>query len=65
MDLYLRGRKYGGLIFGMLIGLHIWGVDIRGGLYTQAVLTGFYSMLPLITVIVKKGARLYTWFSVS
>ena len=35
MGLYLRGCIYGegeGLIFGMLIGLHIWGLYIRGGL---------------------------------
>ena len=33
-------RIYGGLIFGMLIGLHVWGhIYIRGG-----VLTGFYGI---------------------
>ena len=39
MGLHLRGHIYGdgeGLIFGMLIGLHIWGLYIWGGvLYTE------------------------------
>ena len=29
-----RGRAYRGLIFGMLPGLHTWGVYIWEGLYT-------------------------------
>ena len=29
----------------MLIGLHIWGAYIRGGLYTGGVSTGFYGMI--------------------
>ena len=38
IGLYLSGG--GGGIFGMLIGLHIWGAYIRG-----SVLTGFYGIL--------------------
>ena len=36
----------GGLIFGMLTGLHTWGVYIREGLYMggRGVLTAFYEM---------------------
>ena len=36
-----RGGKrdiYGGLVFGMSIGLHIWG----RGVYSGGILTGFY-----------------------
>ena len=35
------GHIYGDLIFGMLIGLHIWGAYIRVGLHTGGILTGF------------------------
>ena len=38
-----RGGKrhiYGGLVFGMSIGLHIWGRDV----YSGDILTGFYSI---------------------
>ena len=51
VGLYSGERIYGGpgeageLIFGMLIGLHIWrGRIFGGGLYTGGVLTGFYSI---------------------
>ena len=45
---YIRGSVFtgGGLIFGMLYGLHIWGVYIPGGAYMWGdVLIGFYGML--------------------
>ena len=38
------GLYLAGLMFGMLIGLHIWGAYIWGGLYTGGVLTGFCGM---------------------
>ena len=40
------GVHTGGLIFGMLTGLHTWGVYIREGLYMggRGVLTAFYEM---------------------
>ena len=36
--IYIQGNR-GGLIFGILIGLHIWG-----GVYSGGVLTGFYGI---------------------
>ena len=36
-----------GVIFGMLIGLHIWG-RIFGGRIKGEVLTGFYGMIKLL-----------------
>ena len=45
---YIRGSVFtgGGLIFGMLYGLHIWGVYIPGGADMWGdVLIGFYGML--------------------
>ena len=39
-----RGRIYGGLIFGMLIGLHILGGVYSRGLIYGGVLTGFYGI---------------------
>ena len=48
MGLYSeKGRICGGLIFGILIGLHTWGRIFRvgvwgGGLFMGGVLTGFY-----------------------
>ena len=48
MGLYFgdgRVPYIGGLILGILIGLHIWEAYIRGGgLYTGGVLTGLFSI---------------------
>ena len=47
VGLYLGGGCiYGGrrLIFGMLIGFHIWGHIFKGGLYTGGIITGYYSI---------------------
>ena len=43
IGLYLSGG--GGGIFGMLIGLHIWGAYIWGAYIRGSVLTGFYGIL--------------------
>ena len=55
MGLYAGHVYTGGLIFGMLIALHIWGAYIRGGgdLYTGGVLTGFYG----IVIAVRKSTK--------
>ena len=39
-----RIYRHGGLIFGMLIGLNIWGAYIQGDLYTGGVLMGFHGI---------------------
>ena len=46
VGLYSGGRIYrhGGLIFGMLIGVNIWGAYIQGDLYTGGVLMGFHGI---------------------
>ena len=55
MGLYAGHVYTGGLIFRMLIALHIWGAYIRGGgdLYTGGVLTGFYG----IVIAVRKSTK--------
>ena len=56
MGLYAGHVYTGGLIFGMLIALHIWGAYIPGGggdLYTGGVLTGFYG----IVIAVRKSTK--------
>ena len=39
-----RIYRHGELIFGMLIGLNIWGAYIQGDLYTGGVLMGFHGI---------------------
>ena len=41
-----EGHIYWGerLIFGILIGFHIWGHIFKWGLYTEGILTGFYGI---------------------
>ena len=58
VGLYLRGRyntgKGGGelLIFGMLNGLHIFGVYIRGDSCTGDALTGYYGIYIYIYIYI-------------
>ena len=57
------GRIYGGLSFGILIGMHICGAYIRRDLYTEGVLTGFYGMLSveiMNSVFSKHKTRVFT-----
>ena len=44
-----------GLIFGMLIGFHIWGACIQGGLYMGGLLTGFYDIYIYIYIVGHKN----------
>ena len=41
---YILRVGVGGFLFGMLIGLHIWGAYSGGGLKTEGVLTKFYGI---------------------
>ena len=45
----------GGLIFGIIIMLHIWGCISGGGLYTGGILTGFYGIWYLSIYVTRKN----------
>ena len=45
----------GGLIFGMLIVLHIWGCLSGGGVYTGGILTGFHGIWYLSIYVTRKN----------